>query len=110
RMFAIYSSSSAAATGLKKALNCLGKGFGGAEPERVHARAAEPAIEFCEAFRVGLCELLADGCAAGGGLHQFAWFSMLDRHKARCGERRFTRIMQVQTDEVVARVRQAHLL
>jgi len=106
----LSSSSSSAAAGFEEMLEGLGKGFGGAEAKGIDAGAAQGAVELGEAVGVRIGKFLAHRSAGGVDFEKFAGFGIFDGQKAGGGQEAFARVMEVETDEVVADVGEAKFL
>ena len=106
-MFLPISPAPPAPADFKKSLQRGRERFGGVEPQSVHAGADERAVQFRQPFRVDGGETLANGVAVGIQFQQFAGFGVLNREQAGVRQRAFARVMQVQADDIVPRVRKA---
>jgi hypothetical protein len=104
------SSSPSAPARFEEVLESLGEGFGGTETEGVHAGAAEGAVQFGEAFGVGIGKFLADGGAGGVHFEELAGFGVLDGEQTGGGQRAFARVVQVEANEVVPGIGKAEFL
>src|ERR1035438_8879304 len=92
------------APGLEEGLKGLGEGLGGAEAQGIHPGAAEGAVKFGEAVRVGVGKLLAHGGAAGINLKQLTRLGVLNGQQAGGGQRAFARVMEMHAHQIVADV------
>ena len=100
-MFIPNSSATPSATNLKETLQYRRERFGSLEAQGVHTRAIQGAVEFRQTFGIEAGKAFAHGATGGIQLQQFPGLGVLDGHEAGIGQLAFTRIVQVQADDVV---------
>jgi hypothetical protein len=95
---------------LEEALQRLGKGLRRAEAQRVHGGAIQRAIHLGKTVSINPGKLLAQTTATGVQFQEFTRFRVFNGQETSVGQCAFARIMEMEANQVVARIREAEVL